>query len=57
MSIIVIAKAALIGVVYWRRAEILGRSGSCVSASAIIAIGIAIAAAVYISAQHFSQET
>lgn len=57
-SIIIIAKAVLIGVVYWRRAEILGHIGAdgWVGLITIIAIGLAIAAGVYVGARHYSQE-
>jgi hypothetical protein len=53
-SLIVIAKAVLIGVVYWRRAELLGRCASWAGMSAIIAIGIVIAVAICVAARNFS---
>jgi hypothetical protein len=61
-SIIIVAKAALIGVVYWCRAEILGRPlhigvDSWIGLITIIAIGLAIAAGVYVAARHYSRET
>jgi len=56
-SIIIVAKAVLIGVVYWRRAEILGRPphiGVCswIGLITILAIGLALAAGVYVAARH-----
>jgi hypothetical protein len=56
-SIIIVAKAVLIGVVYWRRAEILGRplhvgAESWIGLVTVIAIGLAIAAGVYVAARH-----
>jgi hypothetical protein len=61
-SIIIVAKAILIGVVYWRRAETLGHplrigADSWIGLITIIAIGLAIAAGVYVAAQHYSRET
>jgi hypothetical protein len=48
VSVVVAAKAPLIGVVYWRRAEILGRpvhigAGSWACLIAVVTIGVAIA--------------
>ena len=48
VSVVVAAKALLIGVVYWRRAEILGRpvhigAGSWACLIAVVTIGVAIA--------------
>jgi hypothetical protein len=54
-GVIIIAKAVLIGVVYWRRAEILGRPvhvGADSWMITIIAIGLAIAAGIYVTARH-----
>ncbi len=61
-SIIIVAKAVLIGVVYWRRAEILGRplpieADSWIGLITIIAIGLAIVAGVYVVARHYSRQT
>jgi hypothetical protein len=61
-SIIIVAKAVLIGVVYWRRAEILGvplhiGADSWIGLITIIAIGLAIAAGVNVAARHYSRET
>jgi hypothetical protein len=61
-SILIVAKAILIGVVYWRRAETLGRpfhigADSWIGLITIIAIGLAIAAGVYVAARHYSRET
>ncbi len=55
-SIIIVAKAVLIGVVYWRRAEILGRplhigAGSWAALIAVVTIGVAIAATVYVASR------
>jgi hypothetical protein len=52
----------LIGVVYWRRDEILGRplhigADSWIGLITIIAMGLAIAAGVYVAARHYSRET
>ena len=60
--IIIVAKAVLIGVAYWRRAEILGRplqfgADSWIGLSTIIGIGLAMAAGVYVAARHYSRET
>ena len=59
-GVIIIAKAVLTGVVYWRRAGILGRlihigAGSWMIT--IIAIGLALAAGVYVAARHHSRKT
>ena len=56
-SIIIVAKAVLIGVVYWRRAAILGHplhigTDSWIGLITILAIGLAIAAGVYVAAGH-----
>ena len=61
-SIIIIAKAILIGVVSWRRAEILGRplhigADSWIGLITIVAVGLAIAAGVYVAARHYGRET
>jgi hypothetical protein len=53
---IIVAKAVLIGVVYWRRAEILGRplhigAGSWAALIAVVTIGVAIAATVYVASR------
>ena len=50
-------KALLIGVVYWRRAEILGRpvhigAGSWACLIAVVTIGVAIALTVCVAARH-----
>ena len=57
VSVVVAAKALLIGVVYWRRAEILGRpvhigAGSWGCLIAVVTIGVAIAAKVCVAARH-----
>ena len=57
VSVIVAAKALLIGVVYWRRAEILGHSmhigaGSWACLIAVVTIGVAIALMVCVAARH-----
>ena len=54
--IVVVAKALLI-VVYWRRAEILGRpvhigAGSWACFMAVVTIGVAIAVTVYVASRH-----
>jgi hypothetical protein len=59
-GIIIIAKAVLIGVVYWRRAEILGRPihiGADSWMITIIVIGLPLAAGVYVAARHHCRET
>ena len=61
-SIIIVAKAVLIGVVYWRRAEIVGRplhigADSWIGLVTIVARGLAIAGGVYVAARHYSPET
>ena len=60
-SIIIVAKAVLIGVVYWRRAEILGRplhigAGSWAALIAVVTIGVAIAATVYVASRHHKSD-
>src|SRR6185295_6497811 len=57
VSVVVAAKALLIGVVYWRRAEILGRpvhigAGSWAAVIAVVTIGVAIALTVCVAARH-----
>lgn len=57
VSVVVAAKALLIGVVYWRRAEILGRpvhigAGSWACLIAVVTIGVAIALTVCVAARH-----
>jgi hypothetical protein len=57
VSVVIVAKAVLIGVVYWRRAEILGRpihigAGSWAGLIAVVTVGVAIAATVYVAARH-----
>ncbi|MDT7720334.1 MAG: hypothetical protein QOE94_1345 [Mycobacterium sp.] len=57
VSVVVAAKAVLIGVVYWRRAEILGRpvhigAGSWACLIAVVTIGVAIALTVCVAARH-----
>ena len=57
VSVVVAAKALLIGVVYWRRAEILGRpvhigAGSWAALIAVVTIGVAIALTVCVAARH-----
>ena len=57
VSVVVAAKAVLIGVVYWRRAEILGRpvhigAGSWACVIAVVTIGVAIALTVRVAARH-----
>ncbi|MCW2649913.1 MAG: hypothetical protein JWR32_889 [Mycobacterium sp.] len=56
VSVVVVAKAVLIGVVYWRRAEILGRpvhigAHSWACFIAVVAVGVAIAVTVYFAAR------
>ena len=56
VSVVVAAKALLIGVVYWRRAEILGRpmhigAGSWACLIAVVTIGVAIALTVCVAAR------
>ena len=49
-GILVIAKAVLIGAVYWRRAEIINAATgprSCIWLIVIVAIGVAVAAVLY----------
>jgi len=57
VSVVVAAKALLIGVLYWRRAEILGRpvhigAGSWACLVAVVMIGAAIAVTVNVAARH-----
>jgi hypothetical protein len=57
VSVVVVAKALLIGVVYWRRAEILGRpvhieADSWAALIAVVTIGVAIALTVWFAARH-----
>jgi hypothetical protein len=57
VSVVVVAKALLIGVVYWRRAEILGRpvhigAGSWACLIAVVTIRVAIALTVWFAARH-----
>jgi hypothetical protein len=56
VSVVVAAKALLIGVVYWRRAEILGPvhigAGSWACLIAVVTIGVAIALTVCVAARH-----
>ena len=52
-SIIIVAKALLIGVIYWRRAQILGRplhfgAESWIGLITIIATGLAVAGSIYV---------
>jgi hypothetical protein len=48
---VVAAKAVLIGVVYWRRAEILGANDwPCFIA--VVAVCVAVAIALYVAARH-----
>jgi hypothetical protein len=56
-GLIIIAKAVLIGVVYWRRAEILGRPIHIGADGWMIAItiGLALAAGVYVTARHYGR--
>lgn len=59
-SIIIVAKAVLIGVGYWRRAEVLGLplhigTDSWIGLITMIAIGLAIVAGVYVAARHYSR--
>jgi len=56
-SSIIVAKALLIGIVCWRRAEFLGRplhigADSWIGLITIFAVGLAIAAGVYVAAGH-----
>jgi hypothetical protein len=59
VSVVVAAnlKALLIGVVYWRRAEILGRpvhigAGSWACLIGILAVGVAVAVTAFVAARH-----
>ena len=56
VCVVVAAKALLIGVVYWRRAEILGRpvhigAGSWTCLMAVVTIGVALALTVCVVAR------
>lgn len=56
-SIIIVAKAVLIGVAYWRHAEILGHplhvgAYSWIGLITILAVGLAISSGVYVAAGH-----
>jgi hypothetical protein len=58
---VVVAKALLIGVVYWRRAEILGPplhigAGSWAALIAVVTIGVATAATVYVASRHHNND-
>jgi hypothetical protein len=60
-SIIIAAKTILIGLAYWRRAEIIGcpiqfGTSSWIGLVTVIAIGLAIAAGVYVAARHYSRK-
>lgn len=60
-SIIIVAKAVLIGVVYWHRAETFARAlhigaDSWTGLTTMIAIGLAIAAGVNVAARHSSRD-
>jgi hypothetical protein len=57
VSVVVAAKALLIGVVYWRRAEILGcpvhiGAGNWACLIVVVPIGVAIAATVCVAGRH-----
>jgi hypothetical protein len=57
VSVVGVAKALLIGVVYWRRAEILGRpihigTASWAGLIAVLAVAVALAVAVHVAARH-----
>jgi hypothetical protein len=58
-SIIIAAKTLLIGMAYWRRAEILGRplqmSGGWLGLITIGAIVFAMAVAIYVAAPRFNR--
>jgi hypothetical protein len=61
VSVVVVAKALLIGAVYWRRTEMLGRPlhiGACSWAAclAVVTIGVAIAATVYVASGHHEND-
>ena len=60
VSVVVVAKALLIGV-YWRRAKILGRplhigAGSWAGLIAVVTMGVAIAATVYVASRHHKSD-
>jgi amino acid transporter len=57
VSVVVVAKALLIGVVYWRRAEKLGRpihigTASWAGLIAVLAVAVAVALTVHVAARH-----
>lgn len=59
VSVIVVAKAVLTGLVSWRRTQIVGLSAhigadSWIGLVAVVATGIGIAAAVYVAARHYN---
>jgi hypothetical protein len=59
-SMIIAAKAILIAVVYWRRAELLGLpthfgTSSWIALISVAAVGLAFAAAVHITARRLSR--
>ena len=61
VSVVVVAKALLIGVVYWRRAEILGPplrigAGSWAALIAVVTIGVATEATVYVASRHHKSD-
>ena len=61
VSVVIVAKALLIGVVYWRRAKMLGRpvhigTASWASLLAVVTIGVALAATVYVASRHHSSD-
>ena len=61
VSVVIVAKALLIGVVYWRRAEMLGRplhigAGSWAAFIAVVTVGVAIAATVYVASRYHKSD-
>ena len=57
VSVVVVAKALLIGVVYWRRAEKLGRpihigTASWAGLIAVLAVAVALALTVHVATRH-----
>ncbi|MCW2689876.1 MAG: hypothetical protein JWR37_4766 [Mycobacterium sp.] len=59
VSVVVVAKAVLIGMVYWQRAEILGHpvhigADSWACLIAVVAVGASIAGSVYVAARHYN---
>jgi hypothetical protein len=57
VSVVIVAKAVLIGVVYWGRAEILGRpihigTASWAGLLAVLAVAVALAVTVHVAARH-----